>query len=475
MQNKCLLIGLLLIISCTKTLYSPPLLEAGIDTLSGNQDTKASLIRGISDYSVTERDINSYINFLEVGETDPKRGKVTHVETIPYKDEISYYIIEYENGWDMISSDKRGPIILGKSEYGDFEYEALNPSMKAWITGLSEDIYYRRHFEEDYYKNMEFPCTQEDSCLEFWLMVTAAPDYISLFQTPETKVAPVVYDSGHWEVFYQYHDDGTPEDTGHLLTTHWGQDSPFNQYCPLKSDGSGQRAPAGCVPIAAAQEMFYLHNKLGKPQYSPSAGSCLGTVGNYSSTFYDFTSYTWESMYPTGDPQGYASLLISDIGAKLLIEYDNEGSGADDADLPDDVFLPYGLTCTRTNYNSELLKNSINKRIPVIVSAYTYDPLLDFIPWFAGHCFIADRCTQIVTRYYTVYTFIYDFPDLPHPLPPDNYTVLSTTTQELMMVGFNWGWGAYSGDDVLFSPNGAWNVNEDYNFLFQRKMIYDFE
>lgn len=46
-----------------------------------------------------------------------------------------------------------------------------------------------------------------------------------------------------------------------LITTHWNQWSPFNDYCPEAPDGGmtgyGGRCPTGCVPTAFAQIMNY--------------------------------------------------------------------------------------------------------------------------------------------------------------------------------------------------------------------------
>lgn len=47
------------------------------------------------------------------------------------------------------------------------------------------------------------------------------------------------------------------KDVAPLLTTHWHQQSPYNDLCPLV-DG-GMRAVAGCVSTAASQIVFYWH------------------------------------------------------------------------------------------------------------------------------------------------------------------------------------------------------------------------
>lgn len=46
-------------------------------------------------------------------------------------------------------------------------------------------------------------------------------------------------------------------DTGELISTRWHQFEPYNNLNPDKTDGSGEKQPAGCVTIAVAQIMNY--------------------------------------------------------------------------------------------------------------------------------------------------------------------------------------------------------------------------
>lgn len=100
---------------------------------------------------------------------------------------------------------------------------------------------------------------------------------------------------------------------------------------------------------------------------------------------------------------------------------------------------------------------------------------MGFIPWVSGHCFVADRCVQEITRYYTIYTYIYDVPGVMHPDPPANRTVLTYADCELQLIGFNWGWGNDDlEDDNLFAPEGAWEAKDGVTYRYSKHMTYDF-
>ncbi|MBD5219179.1 MAG: hypothetical protein HDS72_02900 [Bacteroidales bacterium] len=44
---------------------------------------------------------------------------------------------------------------------------------------------------------------------------------------------------------------------GHCMKTTWDQESGYNQAFPMKTDGSGQRIPVGCAPVALGQIMYF--------------------------------------------------------------------------------------------------------------------------------------------------------------------------------------------------------------------------
>jgi len=82
-----------------------------------------------------------------------------------------------------------------------------------------------------------------------------------------------------------------------LVTTKWGQTSPYNCLTPVVSGGYGGHAPAGCGPIAMAQILRY-HKSPAAPiidfSYTDSQGYYTGT--HYISDVGGLDEYDWASM-----------------------------------------------------------------------------------------------------------------------------------------------------------------------------------
>lgn len=168
-----------------------------------------------------------------------------------------------------------------------------------------------------------------------------------------------------------------------------------------------------------------------------------------------------------------AAPFIADIGRRVGVIYGDASSPAYTTDLPNKVFAPYGISCSYTDYNTELLKNSLINEMPVILDALSNSINgTDTI----GHAFIADRYkrNRIVTELY--YEWVYDTYPQNTPLPwiPEKieYTYSSPT---INMIGMNWGWGDYYYDeDEWFSLTGGWYLYF-YNWNIDRHMIHGFQ
>ena len=90
---------------------------------------------------------------------------------------------------------------------------------------------------------------------------------------------------------------GFPEAVGPLVSTRWGQDAPFNDWCPVGSDGT--RCLTGCVATSTAQLMNYyklpLRGQGSNVVYYPT-GDTSGTpvVARFGATWFD-----WDHMRDT--------------------------------------------------------------------------------------------------------------------------------------------------------------------------------
>ena len=206
---------------------------------------------------------------------------------------------------------------------------------------------------------------------------------------------------------------------GPIVTTLWHQGSPYNDQCPLIN---GQRAKAGCIPIAAGQIIAY--------HQTPSS--------------YNNHTYLWSQILgPYGCPSTTAgnnsvALFIKDLGSIAGISYGLDGSGGNLVGFLncfEDMGYQYTYPSTN-NYSITTTKTDINACRPIGVighgTAYINGSLE-----YVGHAWVVSGYMEKERE----------------GSGPDNYEDY---------VYCNWGWGGF--DDGFFL-SGVYNVT-NHNATF---------
>ena len=173
------------------------------------------------DTSVSRQDIDSYLLF----KTIEAKGKNQELEVINVEEyqndgEISCYLIQYSKGWEIISADKRGPVVLACSEKGDLEAALAKEPISLWIDCLIDDVIARRR-DSCYYVNMTPALLEKESAsLEFWKLVTADKDYIDA-KRPKTRFIddPPFVPHEYWQIYGVSTTEITYEHVPHLTQT----------------------------------------------------------------------------------------------------------------------------------------------------------------------------------------------------------------------------------------------------------------
>lgn len=181
---------------------------------------------------------------------DPKRfGNIDQYSLIVISEEEKnlIYVVNFDGGgWALISGIflEEGPI-LAYSFSGVFNPESIRSpevafwleSTKQFIAELIDDVFL------DNTRSENQTCT-EDS--EIHSASRSFGDSYFWVQVPiDTTVATTTYSS-----------------VSPLLSTKWGQEYPWNYMCPTIN---GEQCLTGCVSVAYAQELYYLHDYLGEP------------------------------------------------------------------------------------------------------------------------------------------------------------------------------------------------------------------
>lgn len=381
------------------------------------------------------------------------------------------YVINYgrKKGWVVLSSDKRTPAILAEGDKGSFVLNGDNPGLRLWMQGVAEDMYTIRHSKDE---ELTFSAREIEENRSFWT------------NEPIRIIDPPIIDDegGHWEVTTtsstQVYDT-----LGHMVPQ-WDQWAPYNKYCPLSSDGSGNRAPAGCVAIAGAQVLYYLNKTISAPEYMYSSASCTGNTNNFYQNFSNATTTVWSNMMENYDDTPYRSceesILIAYVGSRVWMEYGDDGSSANDADLPSRVFYANGINCSRASYDESTVRSSLLSSMPVIVGAYS--AMIPLFGWGTGHTFVIDGYKRTRTQYHSEYVWVPDDPSTFYD--PTNqyasYYVNTYSAPAMTGIKINWGWWSQwvnHENDGWYTLTGGWHVNNNNggsNYNYYRTMIYGF-
>lgn len=436
---------------------------------------ETSLSHDCNDNKVNLSDILTLAHGQNVGTRSAVQGTPV-VECIMHNsnDTVLFVSKIKEGGWTIYSSDTRVPAIVAQSDYGSFDELMEVDGARLWIQSIAEDMATIKNLPDEKlnFTEKEIACNKT-----FWESISSPDKYVkeNILQGTRAIDNDLIPITGHYEYRYSTSYSEVYDSIPRMTVTNWKQGYPYNIYCPLKSTNSSEHAPAGCVAIAGAQMLYFLHDYYGVPATAPSEAYCNGNINSYTWDQTNYTSDIWNYMNLLGS---YAAPFIANVGRRLNMDYGNLSSGAYTSDLVNNAFAPYGISCTYANYDTNILKNSLINGMPVLLDARSTHATNTGTEK-VGHAFIADRYkrTRTVTKNY--YEWVYDSypPYTPIPMVPEKieYTYSSPS---ITMIGINWGWGSYYNiSSEWFSLTGDWisSIETSYNWNINRHMIYNFQ
>lgn len=188
-----------------------------------------------------------------------------------------------------------------------------------------------------------------------------------------------------------------------LLKTTWGQNAPYNQHCPQRTnaDGELENCPVGCVALALGQIMkYYNYPETGKgsKSYQP-----FGLSEPVSADF-ENTEYKWDLMrdsyvrlgsyksYTEEEADAVATLLFH-TGVSVGTIYQLTGSSAFAyGNIPRDLVENFRYAeeeiryLSRSDYGKEewmaLIFNELSNGRPIFYAGNS--------PTYGGHAFVLD-------------------------------------------------------------------------------------
>lgn len=178
-------------------------------------------------------------------------------------------------GFLIVSADDLAPAVLGHVDSGEFDYDRAPEAMKWWLS-------------------------------QFEANITDAVRTGTPIRREASEERPPI---------------------PHLLSTQWGQGSPYNQYCPTVS---GSRSVTGCVATAMAQIMRY-HRW---PEVGTGSHSYRTPGGITLSADFGSTEYEWDKMlnkytvFATSSQKNAVATLMYHCGVSVDMNYSPSASGA---------------------------------------------------------------------------------------------------------------------------------------------------
>ncbi len=452
--------------SCSKV--DPEIVVSPLETSSDEEEVFSS----VSDNHVSLNDI------LEVISRD-----LPATRSAEYSYDLSSYVGEESDtlmyilnlgegdGWKIYSSDKRTPAILAEGDKGYFSLEEGSPAVAAWMSCMAADM---SRVKSSTDAELTFNNEEISSNKAFWPGSQAQ----SRGFDPDLPIL-TPYPKGHWEetitsstVEYDHVD--------HMVAK-WDQYSPYNACCPIYADSPNTRAVTGCVAVAGAQVLYYLHNKLGVPTGMFTQSSCVGNNHDFVYNFTNYTTAAWDLMsmdYTSTSTQIIQeAVLMSYVGHRVNMHYWDEYSWAVPANLKTDLFEYHGISCSHGSYDEETVKNNLLNQLPVILSAS------DLLVPLDGdiHCFVIDGYRRTQTKYTHHHYYVLDEAPGGMYVMPDDYETYTYSSPELTSIKINWGWWTQWDDenpvnDGWYTLTGSWTVTngDEFDYNHNRKMIYGF-
>lgn len=338
--------------------------------------------------------------------------------------------------------------------------------------------------------------------VRYWLEMTESQVEKSIIQderlleeqrghVPDPGEEPYYWAKIYYNVEYS---SSLYEEVGHLTTTKWGQNEPWNYMAPVQN---GQRCPLGCTAVAFAQMLYYLHYNIGNPSglyhQIDTSYTWISSLGKYESNLlrsdWNDPSSRWDLMKTVQSSFNftYGSILsgnfILDVADRIETLFSKDGSTAY---FNTNIFADNDIFCTTSGYNYNTVKNNLDNSRPVIIRGTNTSS----VHYGDGHAWLIDGFkTNLVTTdvqyqwviiptdslaYYATEVLLTEsqkqilYPNVQEYDIEHNYTYSYDTKLKM-----NWGWnGSYNSG--LYSIIPGWE-EDAYFFSSGIQIMYGFQ
>ena len=439
------------------------------DKITLNVETRAETYEGKAldqEYFVTAQDLENFVKFRRDAS---KRPNLSVKEVVSYgfdNSQTLFYILNYDEGWEVISADKRTQPTLAHGDEGSFTMDTDNEAMKFWMQTLANEVLQTRKQIEDATRTGNSDTVNEESLnyINFWDSITPIDKKMET-RTPRIGNDNLTSPEYHYIYLLEYETIIDTIKYGPFTHTTWGQGPPWNQFCPFISNNSStSRAYTGCTATAGAQLLYYFCHRLGIWLDIPSYVNCTGYIGDYEYTFDSYTNRMWTQMArDRNDVIGAVNTakLMSFIGYLSDMKYRESSSGAYPSDLMDSLEQLYNIHYNKLDFmDNGIVMDNLQRQMPALI-------------WGAststgkGHTWLIDGyAKETITRkiYYARFETEQD-PSYIAQLNKEDANYISQSTSYNWWYYMNWGWDGTNNNQTYSTLSSDWtfdNVVEIY-------------
>lgn len=274
-----------------------------------------------------------------------------------------YYVFHTDNGFAVVSADRRTQPLLAFSDEQPLASETMAPAARMWLT----------HYADQLAELRSQPYRPEDAH-PAW---SRSRDELR----PEVAIAP-------------------------FLRSNWGQGSEYNYYCPKDIKGEGGRTVTGCVATAMAQLMYHFRF----PETGTGTYSYTDVHYGVQSADYGNTTYDFAAMCDKASSVNTAiSTLMYHCGVGVDMVYGPNGSGMYNHSAAN-VLKTYFKYSPDTRYEfrdsttldwDSLIVSHLERTIPLYYAGWS-------VPDTDGHAFICDGYQRVDNANYYHFNFGWD-------------------------------------------------------------------
>lgn len=342
--------------------------------------------------NTTFDNVTDYVHFAKNG---GNRSRSTAMNSItPYLNENGdtiAYIANYDEGWEVLSNDRRTPMVLASSEKGSFNLDEIkkNDNLNSYWTSIEEELTALK----------ETPVTENDTLGTGWNAYYIENEDIAeedIVRTNATYALPVPGQNGYWVVLDSYTTTTQDEFSERAITTTWDQH--MNSYIPkaVNAQGELENCLAGCTAIAGAQYLYYLHNKNNRPQYMVDEGTYDASTNEF--WFSGDSEDVWDYMADPICGPIYVHIFIGYV-AKYITNSFGLSATYGDPDKLRGLINSYGYYYSWNDYSSSSIINLLKQHGAIIAIGSSNNSRGNG----SSHAFIIDgyriRTTETTTTY----------------------------------------------------------------------------